>query len=81
MRFDSPFVTHDKWTAGETLMAANLSQHSTVIEFTCLWTVNKTQKQKKWQDGTLRFHQFNRRAMLYDDFPRLIVSLGLKATN
>jgi hypothetical protein len=74
-------VTHDECIAGKTLMAANPSQQSTVIEFTCLWTVNKTQKQKKWQDGTLRFHQFNRRAMLYDDFPRLIVSLIMKATN
>ena len=56
-------------------MTANAPLQSTVLEFTCLWTLNKTQKCKSWNDGTLRFHQFNRRAMVYDDHRRLIVYL------
>src|ERR1700737_1482280 len=48
-------------------MAVNASQQSTVREFVCLWTVNKRQKLKNWNDGTLRFHEFNHRAMVYDD--------------
>jgi hypothetical protein len=52
-----------------------MAQQSTVLEFTCLWTLNKTQKRKNWRDGTIRFHQFNKRAMVYDDHRRLIVRI------
>lgn len=57
-------------------MAGQPQQQSIVFEFSCLWTLNKTQKLKNWHDGTLRFHQFNRRALVYDDQHRLVVVLS-----
>lgn len=47
-----------------------LSQSDTtapVLEFRCLYTFNLTQKKKKWQDGTLKFHTRNKRAMVFDE--------------
>lgn len=38
-----------------------------VHEFRCLWTPDTRRKQKRWQDGRLKFHTFNRRVMVYDD--------------
>ncbi|KAL1305910.1 hypothetical protein AAFC00_004053 [Neodothiora populina] len=37
-----------------------------VIEFNCLYTHDLRRKQKRWQDGFLRYHTFNKRAMVYD---------------
>lgn len=37
-----------------------------VIEFNCLYTHDIRRKQKRWQDGFLRFHTFNKRVMVYD---------------
>ncbi|EON64427.1 hypothetical protein W97_03658 [Coniosporium apollinis CBS 100218] len=37
-----------------------------VIEFRCLYTHDVRRKQKRWQDGFLRFHTFNKRVMVYD---------------
>ncbi|KAH0537429.1 hypothetical protein FGG08_005782 [Glutinoglossum americanum] len=36
-------------------------------EFKCLYTHDKRQKKKRWHDGYLRFHTFNKRVMAYDD--------------
>ena len=49
----------------------NLSLPSTqntapVFEFRCLYTHDLRQKKKRWQDGVLRFHTFNKRIMVYD---------------
>ena len=38
-----------------------------VIEFRCLWTSDIRRKQKRWQDGRLKFHTFNKRVMVYDE--------------
>ena len=38
-----------------------------VFEFRCLWTQDLRKKKKTWHDGSLRFHTFNRRLMVYDD--------------
>jgi DNA helicase ZGRF1-like protein len=38
-----------------------------VLEFRCLYTFNITQKKKKWQDGTLKFHTRNKRVMIFDE--------------
>ncbi|KAG0650303.1 GRF-type zinc finger domain-containing 1 [Hyphodiscus hymeniophilus] len=38
-----------------------------VLEFRCLYTSDLRRKQKRWQDGRLKFHTFNRRVMVYDD--------------
>ena len=37
-----------------------------VLQFTCLYTHDLTRKRKRWQDGRLRFHTFNKRIMVYD---------------
>ncbi|KAF1927282.1 uncharacterized protein M421DRAFT_421674 [Didymella exigua CBS 183.55] len=42
------------------------SQTAPVAEFRCLYTPDVRKKQKKWQDGFLKFHAFNSRVMVYD---------------
>ncbi|GAB1734355.1 hypothetical protein NU195Hw_g9185t1 [Hortaea werneckii] len=43
------------------------SQHTAlVLEFNCLYTRDVRRKSKRWQDGFLRYHTFNKRVMLYD---------------
>ncbi|KAL2013714.1 hypothetical protein VTN00DRAFT_1239 [Thermoascus crustaceus] len=37
-----------------------------VIKFRCLYTHDLRRKAKRWQDGFLRFHTFNKRVMVYD---------------
>ncbi|EME84539.1 uncharacterized protein MYCFIDRAFT_195555 [Pseudocercospora fijiensis CIRAD86] len=37
-----------------------------VLEFNCLYTHDVRKKTKKWQDGVLRYHTFNKRVMVYD---------------
>ena len=38
-----------------------------VLEYRCLYTHDLRRKQKRWQDGLLRFHTFNKRIMVYDE--------------
>ncbi|OHF03365.1 hypothetical protein CORC01_01418 [Colletotrichum orchidophilum] len=38
-----------------------------VLEHLCLFTHDLKRKQKRWQDGRLRFHTFNKRIMVYDE--------------
>lgn len=38
-----------------------------VLEFICLFTHDLRRKQKRWQDGRLKYHSFNKRVMVYDD--------------
>ncbi|KAH6651732.1 hypothetical protein BKA67DRAFT_660520 [Truncatella angustata] len=38
-----------------------------VLEFVCLFTHDLKRKQKRWQDGRLKFHSFNQRIMVYDE--------------
>ncbi|KAK0717244.1 hypothetical protein B0T26DRAFT_709264 [Lasiosphaeria miniovina] len=38
-----------------------------VLEFQCLFTYDLRRKQKRWQDGRIRYHTFNKRVMAYDD--------------
>ncbi|KAI0487389.1 hypothetical protein F4859DRAFT_464780 [Xylaria cf. heliscus] len=40
---------------------------ATVREHACLFTHDLRRKQKRWQDGRLKFHTFNRRVMVYDE--------------
>jgi hypothetical protein len=39
---------------------------SLVHEFRCLYTADVQRKHKRWRDGTLRFHAFNARVVVYD---------------
>ncbi|KAL2259848.1 hypothetical protein VTK26DRAFT_6329 [Humicola hyalothermophila] len=38
-----------------------------VFEFLCLFTHDLRRKQKRWQDGRLKYHTFNKRVMVYDE--------------
>ncbi|KAI1744522.1 hypothetical protein F4680DRAFT_226959 [Xylaria scruposa] len=40
---------------------------ASVREHTCLFTHDLRRKQKRWQDGRLKYHTFNRRVMVYDE--------------
>lgn len=40
---------------------------ATVLDFICLFTHDLRRKQKRWQDGRLKYHTFNKRVMVYDD--------------
>lgn len=37
-----------------------------VLDFSCLYTHDIRRKAKRWQDGIIRFHTFNKRVMVYD---------------
>ncbi|SLM39788.1 Domain of unknown function DUF2439 [Lasallia pustulata] len=37
-----------------------------VLEFRCLYSHDLRRKSKRWQDGFMRFHTFNKRIMIYD---------------
>lgn len=50
-----------------------------VDEFRCLYTHDIRKKQKKWHDGTVKFHTFNRRVMVYDDVRNYVGDLHYRA--
>ncbi|KAK0105238.1 hypothetical protein ONS95_004371 [Cadophora gregata] len=59
-------------TAHQGTMSASMdvphSQNTApVLEFRCLYTADIRRKQKRWQDGRLKFHTFNKRVMVYDE--------------
>ncbi|KAH6688949.1 hypothetical protein F5X68DRAFT_204674 [Plectosphaerella plurivora] len=38
-----------------------------VLDYVCLFTHDLKRKQKRWQDGKLKYHTFNKRVMVYDE--------------
>ncbi|KAJ5664984.1 uncharacterized protein N7477_007432 [Penicillium maclennaniae] len=40
---------------------------ASVIKFRCLYTHDLRRKSKRWQDGYLKYHTFNKRIMVYDE--------------
>ncbi|KAM0325051.1 hypothetical protein ACHAQA_007588 [Verticillium albo-atrum] len=40
---------------------------ASVIDYACLFSHDLKRKQKRWQDGRLKFHSFNKRIMVYDE--------------
>lgn len=44
-----------------------LPASAAVLEFICLFTHDLRRKQKRWQDGRLKYHSFNNRVMVYDE--------------
>jgi len=50
-----------------TALSIPLTQNTApVLEFRCLYTHDIRRKAKRWQDGFLKFHTFNKRVMVYD---------------
>ena len=56
--------TGNRLTQG--LMVPTTQNTAPVLDFRCLYTHDLRRKQKRWQDGLLRFHTFNKRIMVYD---------------
>ncbi|KAF7507187.1 hypothetical protein GJ744_010869 [Endocarpon pusillum] len=54
------------------LTVAPTQNTAPVFEFRCLFTYDLRKKKKIWHDGSLRFHTFNRRVMVYDDLKNYI---------
>ncbi|KAH8146855.1 uncharacterized protein LAJ45_09229 [Morchella importuna] len=54
------------------------SQAAPIDEYRVLWTAQKKQKLKKWHDGFLRFHKFNKRLLVYDDARHLVADMYLR---
>ncbi|KAG6367060.1 hypothetical protein INS49_001242 [Diaporthe citri] len=48
-------------------MSGSAPSTATVLEFRCLFTHDLRRKQKRWQDGRLKYHSFNARVMVYDE--------------
>ncbi|KAL8741241.1 MAG: hypothetical protein Q9190_006137, partial [Brigantiaea leucoxantha] len=48
------------------LQAPATQNTAPVLSFRCLYTYDFRRKAKRWQDGILRFHTFNKRIMVYD---------------
>lgn len=40
---------------------------ATVLDYNCLFTHDLKRKQKRWQDGKLKYHTFNKKIMVYDE--------------
>lgn len=53
-------------TAAGTALPSTAANTAPVHEFRCLYTHDLRRKQKRWQDGFLKFHTFNKRVMVYD---------------
>ncbi|KAF9637535.1 protein of unknown function DUF2439 [Lasiodiplodia theobromae] len=49
-----------------TAQSSTAANTAPVYEFRCLYTHDLRRKQKRWQDGFLKFHTFNKRVMVYD---------------
>ena len=60
-------------TAIDQLLSTSLDVHQTqttapVLEYLCMYTADiRRKQQKRWQDGRLKFHTFNKRVMVYDE--------------
>ncbi|KAF1847580.1 uncharacterized protein K460DRAFT_278007 [Cucurbitaria berberidis CBS 394.84] len=52
-----------------------------VAEFRCLFTHDVRRKQKRWQDGYLKFHTFNNRVMVYDQARNFLGDTYYKDSN
>ncbi|KUI64149.1 hypothetical protein VM1G_10907 [Cytospora mali] len=48
-------------------MSTSPPSAAAVLEYMCLFTHDLRRKQKRWQDGRLKYHAFNKRVMVYDE--------------
>ncbi|KAJ9654770.1 hypothetical protein H2198_006209 [Neophaeococcomyces mojaviensis] len=62
-------------TAASSLDVSQSQVTAPVLEYRCMFTHDVLKKQKKWHDGTLRFHTFNKRVMVYDDSKNFVGDL------
>ncbi|AEO61087.1 hypothetical protein MYCTH_2310943 [Thermothelomyces thermophilus ATCC 42464] len=62
-----PSMTSSRPAPAGSLDSGNGGRSAAVLEFICLFTHDLRKKQKRWEDGRLRYHTFNKRVMVYDD--------------
>ncbi|WEW56404.1 hypothetical protein PRK78_001847 [Emydomyces testavorans] len=68
--------------ATTTSFSVGTSQYTApVIKFRCLYTFDVKRKAKRWQDGYLQFHTFNRRAMVYGSSSDLIGDIYVRGND
>jgi Protein of unknown function (DUF2439) len=60
-------MASSSFSAGTSMDVHQTQNTAPVLEFRCLWTQDLRRKQKRWQDGRLKFHTFNKRVMVYDE--------------
>ncbi|KAF4336404.1 hypothetical protein FBEOM_9737 [Fusarium beomiforme] len=49
------------------MTSGSIPTSALVVDYICLFTHDLKRKQKRWQDGVLKYHTFNKRIMVYDD--------------
>ncbi|KAF2431758.1 hypothetical protein EJ08DRAFT_733129 [Tothia fuscella] len=54
-------------TSTSTFSVPQTQNSAPVHSFRCLFTHDVRRKQKRWHDGLLKFHTFNKRVMVYDE--------------
>lgn len=59
--------SYGSFTPNTSLAIAHTQNTAPVLEFRCLFTADLRRKQKRWQDGKLKFHTHNNRVMVYDE--------------
>ncbi|KAI9812748.1 MAG: hypothetical protein M1827_004504 [Pycnora praestabilis] len=59
-------MTTSTFRGTPTLAIPSTQNTAPILEFRCLYTHDLRRKSKRWQDGLLRFHTFNKRVMVYD---------------
>ncbi len=62
----STAVASTSFRPTQNLIVPTTQNTAPVLDFKCLYTYDLRRKQKRWQDGLLRFHTFNKRVMVYD---------------
>jgi hypothetical protein len=60
-------MASSSFTASTSMDVPQTQNTAPVLEFRCLYTSDLRRKQKRWQDGRLKFHTFNKRVMVYDE--------------
>lgn len=60
-------LSSSDFAAPAVAMSGSAPSTATVLEFRCLFTHDLRRKQKRWQDGRLKYHSFNARVMVYDE--------------
>ncbi|KAM0248872.1 hypothetical protein ACHAQJ_009272 [Trichoderma viride] len=64
-------------TTSDTAINAPNTASALVKEFLCLYSKDRPKKkQKKWHNGILKFHTFNRKFMVYDDESKVYIGEG-----
>lgn len=68
-------------TPASSLNPAQSQVSAPVLEFRCLYTTDIHKKKKKWHDGNLKYHTFNKRVMVYDESRNLVGAMHYRESD